>query len=787
MTVASLKSPREDRQKDEYGHFLDDFSFELNDPGTPRPWANLLSNDEYLLSITQLGSGFSCYKSVSGNLVTPHTDFDETNYGRFFYIRNRHTSRLFSPTIYPVHAELGEYSGYSCVYSPGTMEWKLRFGDTSSRLATLVCPDENTELHLLELTNHSKEKQIFDCFMYLEWKFGGATNEWGKTIYAGFNKDINALVADLNVPPEYRFCQTGFITATERILDYDCRRLAFIGTLGSVSQPEAVRRGKCFCTQGPELGTTCGAVRVNIELPPSRSIKIMFAVGVAENVAALNTIVPKYNNDVALFEKNLEKVKAGMTEVFAKQHIQAPIENLTRFCDTWLKWQVIQNARWTRWAMDKGYRDVMQDSAGLRLLDACRAKKMIIEAVKHQKSNGHAPRQWSNVPFGKTDWRDYRDSCFWLIYGLDAYLRETGDYQFLKENSPFIDSEKQADVWTHADLAIDYLWQQRGSHGLCLIGHGDWLDSMNRAGLRGKGESVWLTQAYCWALLRMIELAKVISKPQSMEEYKKRYDQLRKTINDTAWDGNWYLKGYNDKGQIIGSAKCPDGGKMFLNPQSWAVISCTAPPERIKSAFKAVEQYLATPAGPLLYTPRYEKYDPEIGRITIGSSESDAVYVHAATFKIMADLMLGNGSEAYETLRKIIPAERYLPASQTGAEPFCCVNAYAGPGWPWPGWSYVGWWTATADWVLQAVVEWLYGVRAEHEGLKIDPTLPPDWKHAKISRYFRNAWYDVTITKPAGICKGKVTLRLDGKPIQGDIIPSLADGKRHQITCLIEK
>jgi len=784
MSGISLKPKQGEPIQHEYGRFLDDFTFELTNPDTPRPWPNLLSNEEYLLSITQLGSGYSCYKSIGGNQVTPNSGFDTTNVGRFFYIRNSDSGTIFSPMVYPAHGNLSEYSNYSCVYAPGSMTWRLSYANINSRLQTLVCPDENTELYLLELTNATDENQTFDCFLYLDWEFGGAPRELGSAINASFDKTLNAQVSDLNIPPQYRFHQTGFITASIPILDYDCRRLAFLGSLGTISKPIAVAKGQCSNSGGPVIGTTCGAVRVRLEIAPGQTQKVMFAVGVVEDASKLGSIVCKYHNP-AVFQKNLDKVNEIWSAVFAKQHICEPADTLARFCDTWLKYQVIQKARWGNWAFGKGYRDILQGTFGTRLLDTSRAGEMISQAVACQKHDGHAPRQWSIVPWRKCDWRDYRDSCLWLVYAIDGYLRETGDFEFLDKQLGFVDSDKTCNVWGHMNLAIDYSLTQRGSHGLCLIGQGDWLDSLNQVGIEGKGESVWLSEALCWALLKMIELADATNRTDRLCEYKKRYDELSTAINTTGWDGNWYLRGYNDDGEPIGSADCPDGGKIFLNPQSWAVISGIASPQRIKSAFAAVDEHLATQVGPLLYTPRYSKYDPKIGRITIGASEADAVYVHAVAFKILADFMLGHADAAYETIQQIVPAVRRLPAGQTGAEPFCCVNAYAGAGWSWPGWSYTGWWTSTCDWLLMLTTEYLFGLRSEYNGLKVDPCLPSNWRRARFRRHFRNAFYDVTITKPAGISRGQVSLELDGSRIDGDTLPVLADAKDHKVKCII--
>lgn len=772
------------QNKSEYGYFTKTFEFKLTDPRTPRPWSHLMSNDNYLLTMSQLGSGYSCYKSRYGNLVTKNVEPDRADAGRFFYIRDKDSGDFFSPMIFPCQIGLENYSDYECIYGPGSLTWNILYKEIQSQLKTLVCIDENVELYLLTLENNEKKRVELDCFLFLEWDFGGAPTEGGGSINTCFDESLNAHVANLNIPPQYRFHQTGFITSTEPVVDFDSRYLAFVGPMGTISSPIAVINGKCSNSGEPIIGTTCGAVRVSVSLDPSESRQVMFAVGIASDVDKLHDLIPRFHKNET-FDTEFDKVNSFWRNILTKQNFQGPSGMLTGFSNTWLKYQVVQNARWTRWGSDKGYRDVLNDAAGLRLLNVPQAKSMILDALRHQRSDGHAPRQWSNVPWRQCDWRDYRDSCLWLIYAIEAYLRESGDLDFLDEKLCFCDEKNCEPVWEHMNRALDFLYSHRGKHGLCLMGQGDWLDSLNQAGIKGKGESVWLSQLLAWSFKTMGEIAVVSNRADYKDKYEYQYNSMYEAINEHGWDGNWYLKGYTDNGEPIGSCRCNDGGKIFLNPQSWAVISGTAPADRVKLSFNAVEKHLHTEWGPLLYSPRYSRYDKNIGRLSIGSSEVDAVYVHAVTFKILAELMLGNSEKAWSLIEDIVPAIRRLPASQSSAEPFCCVNAFAGEGWSWPGWSYVGWWSATGGWLLQLMVEWVYGARADFNGLKIDPCFPQAFNNAKMIRNFRGASYDIEFKRIKDKHHQKIQIEADGKVITSGLLPIYAEGTSHSIKCLI--
>ena len=771
-----------------FGQFSDDgLTFELNTPNTARPWHHCISNENYLLWLKHTGSGESFYRSPVGNQVTSPPGLTN-NVGRFFYVRQKDTGKFFSPMVYPVHSNLSEYSKYQCSFTPGGMSWTVKWKNISSELSLLLCHEKDVELYLLKLSNDSNVSETVDCFFNLQWDFGGAPRKWGGIVDTYFEKETNAQIANLRIPQEYRLHQTGFITSNLPILDFDCDQLRFLGTLGNISRPEAVIQGECFNTIGPKNGEPiCGSMRVQVELPPNKEKYILFAVGIAKDLDELKHIIPKYQKP-EVFKQNKIKIQRLWQNYLSKQKICEPWNTATKFFDTWLKYQVVQNFRWGRWGHYRGFRDVLQDTAGMRLLDSGTARNRILEVFRYQQSNGNAMRQWSVVHWKDHDWSDYHDNCFWLIYAIEAYLRETGDFDILGTLCPFIDDEKEATVWEHLKRVIEFLWQNRGGHGLCLLADGDWLDSLNRAGLKGKGESVWLSQALCWALLKMSLIAEKTGCHSVSEKYQAYYGELKKAINSSGWDGNWYLRAYDDNGNVIGSSKNVDGPRIFLNCQSWAVIAQIADANQVKRAFESVEKLLVNQAGYLCYGPAtYNEYDPNIGRISIGSSETDSVYVHAVTFKILADLMCGNADRAYETIEKITPAVRKLPAGVSGAEPFCYVNSFAGNGWPKPGWNTAGWFTGAATWMLQIIIEWFFGARAEYEGLKISPCLPSTWGKARLIRHIRNTSYDITITKPIGICTGKVELELDGKKVKGDILPYLSDDKCHSVHCVISK
>lgn len=768
----------------EHGYFDERGAYVLTDPLTPRPWQNLLGNEEYLLSISQLGTGFSTYGGIYCNRVTrsyADSEFDDKRSGRFIYIRDAETGEFFSPTVYPVHTSLEGFDDYACRYEPGAMRWEVFRDGLRVELETIVCPEENTELHRLSLSELSGRSRVLDVFFYLEWAFFGAPEYHGFAITTGFDPAANAHWADVKTHPRYRAHQTGFVTASHPILDYDGRRLAFEGPLGSIQRPGAVEAGRCRNSGAPIIGTATGAVRTRLEIGPSGSASVVFAVGVVRDLS----LVPDRARravERGRFEAERSEVAAFWNGVAARQVAELPQagDALRSYITRWLPCQLILNARWARWAAKRGYRDVLQDAAGARLLEPPRARRMILEAVRHQRSDGHAPRCWDTSPWGDHQWLDSRDSPYWLFYSLDAYLRETADFAILDKEEPFVDAPGAVPVWEHLRRALEFLWAQRGEHGWCLIGEGDWNDSINTAGIAGRGESVWLTQALGHGLGLMETIAAASGRGAEIPEFRRRRDEIAALLEANAWDGEWYCRGATDDGAVFGSKADQGGGRIYLLPQAWATIAGVAPRDRALAALRAVASRLETPQGPLLFAPRFEDFEPRIGRISGGGSEADSVYVHGALFYAKALLMHRDADGAWDVIRRLLPASSDLPSGCSGAEPFTCVNAFTGEGWSWPGWSYTGWWTGSPGWLLQILVEDILGARAEFDGLRIDPRLPSCWSSASLVRRFRGAEYHISIHRSPG---APARISVDGESAPSNLLPAAPAGSRVRVEC----
>jgi cellobiose phosphorylase len=310
---------------------------------------------------------------------------------------------------------------------------------------------------------------------------------------------------------------------------------------------------------------------------------------------------------------------------------------------------------------------------------------------------------------------------------------------------------------------VEWVDQRRGYYGLIRIDRGDWCDALDEVGKEGKGVSVWLSQAFHLALVEFVDICRLHGDENLAQGYRQCADDLREKIEDHTWDGGWYLCAISDNGRRLGAEGEP-AMEIYLNSQSWSAIGQAGDPARIARALDSADAKLDSPYGPLLLDPPYRAYDPDVGRLSVlrlGCGENGTVYVHAAVFYALANLMARRPDQA---------------------APYAYVNSYVGPCYPaHAGRTLANWYTSSCSWTLLAITDWLLGVRPTYDGLLIDPCLPSDWEGASLRRDWRGASYEITITKPRGPVGGRVEVSLVGVAQPGNVVPAFSDGRRHVV------
>jgi cellobiose phosphorylase len=545
-----------------------------------------------------------------------------------------------------------------------------------------------------------------------------------------------------------------------------------------------------------------------IQLAPQKTHTFVVITGMTEQRNQIPDLVKRYGT-VALAQSELDRVKAHWQRALSTIWIETPDQDLNRMINLWGKYQLFAITHWRGTSHyhgaegGQGYRDTAQDVEGLLSLDLPTAKAKLERLLYYQYQSGHAVSGFSEI---EGTWENQNvagvikkaDVAVWLPYSVVAYLKESGDFDFLKKEVPFHDGGS-ATVYEHVLRAIRYLYSARGPHGLPLIGHADWNDAYDHVGVKGKGESVWLGMAFVRACRQVQELARVLGDRAVEEEMESKASELTKIINEVGWEEvsspkseeGWYLAAFNDEGRKIGSCENSEG-RVPLNSQTWAILSGVVPPDRLPKILDKIDRTLDTPYGPALFLPTYTAFDPGIGRVTAfagGTKENAAIFSHACAFKVVADCVLKRADRAYDTISKLLPtAKRKRNHDHYKVEPYVWAEYVIGPGSPDRfGEGAFTWNTGTTPWMFVAVTEWILGCRRDWNGLLIDPCIPRHWKRAWIRRPFRGAVYEVTILNPEGVSSGVRRISVDGVEQRSLWIHPHSDGKVHRVEVVLGK
>jgi cellobiose phosphorylase len=760
-----------------YGFFKDNGSeYVITDYDTPRIWMNYMWNERFFSSVNQFGTGEGSYVGYAAKYNDPQERskcFLINGGVRYFYIRDEESGEFWNPAWYPVKVSPNKYK---CTYGLGYTIIESEYKGISIKLRGFVNENDPAELWSITLNNNSNRKRKIKVYSYVEFSLVGYFQYCGMQAYSycKYHKDSNMIFAynkAVECPHEW---YNGYIASYKVPTGYDSSRDAFIGKFGDASSPLVVKEGKCTNSEA-SCETFIGCLENTFELNPLKSDTNHIIIGSASDFDYAKDLAEKLfkNNSI---EKDFNKLKIKAEKTKDNCILSSPDERLNFLTNYWIKQQVGLCIEAGRGWM-KGFRDQLQDSWGAASINPKIARKKILETLENQYSNGSCVRGFSPI-----DPHIYSDGPTWIAPSINGYLKETYDTSILNENVKYLD-EGSGSVWEHILKSVRHSSEDLGERGLVLARDGDWNDSLNFIGLKGKGESVWTSIALYNALINTAEMAKeLLNDCETEKEMIERAEKIKKSINENGWDGEWYLAGYTDNGEKVGS-QSEQEGQIYLNSQTWAVFSGVADNERAKQCMKAVDKYLNSQYGPLTLFPPYTKLNENIGRLTgfvPGIWENGTPYCHGGTFKVVADLVFGRANEAYESISKILPDSALNSSDHSGAEPFALTNMYYGPSNEKSGKTMFGWVTGTAGWMYRAITQYMFGFHPEYEYFRMSPCLPDGWNKCSIVRNFRGDIYEIHINK-----KGKSneieSIIMDGVLMKGQNIKIVGDKMKHII------
>ena len=779
----------------DYGYFSrNDKEYVITKPDTPTPWINYLSNSEYCAIISNTAGGYSFHIDPKDRRVLRYryNNLPLDRPGRYIYIRDNKTGDYWSPTWQPVAKEL---SGYQCVHGLGYTRISSAYSGIEAEITFFVPLDENLEIWKLTLRNASREGRVLTVFSYAEFCLWEASRD--QTDLQSIQGLGIARYEEDAIFYSFFDVSTGyaFFASSGRVTGQDCNREKFIGLYRDESNPAAVERGQCFSSEtrgGNPIAATSNLVKLGF----GEAETIIFVLGVAKEKSEAKRYIEKFRKETNV-DAEFQRLREYWDVYLNSLHVNVPDKEFNTMINVWNQYQCKTTFDWSRYVSfyetgigrGMGFRDSNQDTLGVVHAFPRRVRQRILDLAKNQFESGRAYHIYYPLTgeggfpyYVKERMRFFSDDHLWLILSVCEYIKETGDITVLDENVKFVEGPS-ASLYEHLKRSIDFTLNNMGNHGLPLLGTADWNDPLSLPGPNDAAESVWTAMLFHKVLLELRELCNEYKRKKDAQKFAAIANRTKNHLNKTAWDGHWYFRAYDDLGNLIGSSRCKEG-RIYLNAQSWAIISQIAPRERAVQCMNSARKHLDTKYGIRLLAPAYSRYYPEIGALTSyvpGLKENASIWSHANAWAILAECMLGRGDQAYEYYKKLAPPTKNRMAEIHEAEPYVYAQTIAGKDHPNFGAARQSWLTGTAAWMFKVATNWILGIRPQYHGLLVDPCIPKDWTEFEITRDFRNSIYEIRVRNPDHVSKGIKDVTVDGKKSKTSLIPSFADGKRHMV------
>jgi cellobiose phosphorylase len=774
-----------------FGHFNETGTeFIVTNPDTPRAIDNFLWNETAFSNVQQTGVGYFDYQIGDKEAVQLFSgigracDFDvfgrEHVMSRLVYLRDQDTGEYWNLNWEPVCRDA---DSFECVHGPGYTILRNSTAGIAAEFRIFIPPgNDPVELWTLSLRSVNGRARRLSIFVYcqIQFSFKWGFDSYGNHIYreVHFNTDLNAVIASKHPFRRPHDFLTAFLFSDTRIAGFDGSRTAFVGVYNTLANPVAVISGQCSNTPG-SAEDTIAAVQFDVALNGQTSRQINLVLGATDGEAGAATLAERYLGRAGEYFSRLRNTGKRIQET---HRVSTPDPVFDRMVNVWIKQGALFGAAWCRWGWN-GYRDIVQHGLGVAALDPSRTRAILAEAFRHQYISGLALRGWNPV-----DKKPYSDSAVWLVFTLCAYLKETGDIAFLDQEIPFYDGGP-ATVLQHIRTALDFLENNKGAHGHILIKFGDWNDSLTNVGKEGRGESVWLSMACAEALREMADLMSFLGRQEDVVLYLLRRESLLSAINGPSWNGEWYVRCYDDNGRAVGSHE-NRFAKIFMEPQCWALIAGVADTTQREKILASCDRLLLTDLGYTLLAPPFTERDPSIGRISAmepGIAENGTIYTHLNIWMILGLLRSGLGDRAYDLFQRITPS--YVSGDNDPKQnaSFMYANCYFGPDHKnRPFQQEFTWITGSYAWLNTVLANEMLGAKPGYRGLTLAPCLPTHWEECSIRRTWRNATYHITLRNPHKLQTGQIEATMDGQPIRDGLLPEMGDGRVHEVVATLQ-
>ncbi|MCI6768465.1 GH36-type glycosyl hydrolase domain-containing protein [Porcincola intestinalis] len=808
-----------------FGYFDDKaLEYVITTPRTPLPWINYLGCNDFFSIVSNTCGGYSFYKDAKMLRITRYryNSMPLDSNGKYYYIQDGDVT--WNPGWQPTQTPL---DFYECRHGIGYSRFTAKKNGLKADLLNFVPLHDTCELNRLTLTNESEAPKSFKVFSYVEFCLWNALDDMTNFQRNLSTGEVEIDGATIYHKTEYRERRNhyAFFSVNAKPDGFDTSRDAFIGIYSPASAPDAIRNGGC--TGSVASGWyPVAAHELHVTLTPGESKTFLFVLGYAENPkdrkweapnvinkAPARRLLAKYQTTEGA-DAAFAELKAYWENLLEGYHVESRDEKVNRMVNIWNQYQCMVTFNMSRSASyyesgigrGMGFRDSCQDLFGFVHLIPEKARQRIIDIASTQFEDGSAYHQYQpltrrgNADIGS----GFNDDPLWLIAGTAAYIRETGDFSILDESVPFDNDEATCvPLFEHLTRSFEYTVAHKGPHGLPQIGRADWNDCLNLNCFSDTpGESFQTTGPSEGPIAESVfiggmfvrygkDYAKLCAHRGLLDKAKAAMTEVQKmeqTVLSAGWDGEWFLRAYDAKGQKVGSHECEEG-KIFIEPQGFCVLAGIGVKEgKAEKALSSVEKHLDTKYGIRILAPSYSHYYLNLGEISSyppGYKENGGIFCHNNPWVSIAETVLGHGTRAFDIYKKTCPAYIEDISEIHCTEPYVYSQMVAGSDAKYFGQGKNSWLTGTAAWTFVNISQHILGICPDYDGLRIDPCVPKGFGSYTVSRRFRGAMYRIHISNPDHVEKGIRKLTVNGKEVSGNLIPITEGVTKYEVEAVM--
>jgi len=797
-----------------YGALTSENDFVIRVAGAhvpPAPWANVIANPAMGFCVTERGGGFAWAENSHFFRLTPwFNDPVADPCGEVLYLRDSDSGDVWTPTPGPA-AAIGDPDRsreYEVTHAPGVTRFSHEHGEIATELSLAVPRSDAVKISSLKITNRGAVPRRLVVTSYVEWALGAEREHTRHQLHTRYDPESGALFARNLYAPDFT-TRVAFSWLSEPTTSYTARRDHFIGRNGDLTTPAGLRDDELSGAVGAGYDP-CAALRCAITLAPGETRTIVVLLGAAVSDGEARILIARHGAPLAA-AASIDDATAGWNERLSVISVHTPDAEFDALFNRWSLYQALSCRMWARSALYQsggayGFRDQLQDSMAFVYAEPQITRAHLLRAAGRQFVEGDV-QHWWHEPSGRGVRTRFSDDLAWLPFVADHYVRVTGDAGVWDEAAPYLsmrplapdeaeaydvptDSGDTGTLYEHCVRALD-LACTTGVHGLPLMGAGDWNDGMNRVGVHGKGESVWLAWFLAATLRRFAVHADIRGDSGTAARFRARADAYAAAVEVSAWDGAWYRRAYFDDGSPLGTAT-DDECQIDAIAQSWAVLSGAANPARSLEAMHSVNERLILDDARLvlLLTPPFDKSERDPGYIKgylPGVRENGAQYTHAALWTASAMAKLGDGDRASAIMSMLNPlshtrtredTERYKVEPYVVPADVYAASAHEGRG----GWT---WYTGSASWSYRVSLEVVLGFEKRGASLRLDPCIPAGWPGFALDYRFGTSTYAIDVRNPDGVSRGVAWVTVDGLVAPEGLVDLVDDGLRHTVVVVL--